>query len=139
MNIDVKRHEGYFEKFRQQFPIWGDETIRYVPKNSQAIRVTLRSGDEIDFNAISNTFHVVRREKSGSPRDIKDSDCRDAFSSNLVEMMRARGVSQTTLAELTGLSTASISKYLRREATPTITNLRRIALALNCAEEELIH
>lgn len=139
MSIDIKHYESYFEQFKQQFPMWAKEVVKYVPKNLHSIRVTLRSGDEIDFNAIGNSFHFVRNEKGGAPTDITDKDCRDAFSSNLSDLMRVRGVSQTLLAERTGLSTASISKYLRREATPTITNLRRIALALNCHEDELLY
>lgn len=139
MSMDTKRHEGYFKLFCDRYPMWGDRTVKYVPKNLHSIRITLDDGCELDYNPFSETFHSVRGGRVEDAKNIADADCRDAFSSNLVEMMRARGVSQTTLAELTGLSTGSISKYLRREATPTITNLRRIAFALSCTEEELLY
>lgn len=138
-SIDTNRHEGYFKLFCERFPMWGEKTVKYVPKNMHTIRVTFSDGYELDYNALSGSFHFIRYDTSGDPKNLSDKECRDAFSVNLHEMMHTRGVSQTTLSERTGLSVTSISKYLRREATPTITNLRKIALALNCQEDELLY
>lgn len=139
MNVNAQRHEEYFKLFTDRFPDWSNKAIRYIPKSLHSIRITFENGSEIDYNALSGTFHFVRGDTSGDAKNLSDKDCRDTFSSNLYEMMLLRGVSQTTLSERTGLSTTSISKYLRREATPTITNLRKIALALNCQEAELLY
>ena len=52
--------------------------------------------------------------------------------------MKMKGCGQPELAERTGLSTAMISKYMRGLATPSITNLEKIAYALNCSRDELL-
>jgi transcriptional regulator with XRE-family HTH domain len=69
--------------------------------------------------------------------DITDDGFRSIFATNLSEIMRIKGFGQAELAERTGLSSAMISKYLNQKATPSMTNLLKIARALNCHPDEL--
>ena len=52
--------------------------------------------------------------------------------------IRTQTFNQPELSKRTGLSVATISKYMKKQATPTITNLEKIAYALNCSRDDLM-
>lgn len=138
MVMKTEYHDQIFNKFLQDCPMWADKVLNYVPKHMHAIRVTLNDGGQIDYNAMTGSFRVVRqRSDSGSGR-LSDAEFRETFANNLSEFMRMRGIGQAYLADRTGLSSAMISKYLNRQATIGATNLINIARVLNCDVEELI-
>lgn len=138
MEIKTNYYEEIFDSFRRQCPGWANEVVSYRPKNLHAIRITLDDGELLDYNIQTRAYRFVSERNVNSDNEITDHDCRDAFASNLAEIMTMRGYGQSILAEKTGLSPAIISKYLNRKSTPTITNLRKIARALNCLPEELL-
>lgn len=140
MEINTKYHQEILEDFKQRYPNWAAEIIQCQPKHSHAIRVTLKNGDQIDYNLRTHSSRYRNADQvfDASPDDITDDDCRADFSMNLYEQMKTKGFGQVDLAERTGLSTAMISKYLTRKATPTITSLRKIAYALECHPDELL-
>ena len=59
------------------------------------------------------------------------------FGDNLTSLMREVGYSQKELAEDTGLSESTISRYMNGKATPSGYNLERLADALKCSISEL--
>ena len=139
MQINTVSHEEMFKKFLQYYPQWKDEILGYSPKNQYSIRVSMTGGRYVDFNARSNTYRWGQEYVVSTPDDVTDEFCRTVFATNLVEYMNVKGFNQVNLAERTGLSTAAISKYMRGISTPSITALQKIAYALNCAPEELLH
>ena len=62
----------------------------------------------------------------------------DIFAGNLLDMMVEAGHSQHSLANVTGLSQASISRYLAARQMPTIKAIINIAYALDCDIVDLI-
>lgn len=60
------------------------------------------------------------------------------FTSNLIRLMVESRVSQAELAELTGLSQGTISKYTRGKQAPTARALINISYALHCTVDELV-
>lgn len=140
MKIKTNYYEEIFEAFRRKCQSWAEQAVEYRPKHEHSIRVTLDNGDNVDYNIRTDSFKYNSandKEKIG-PKDISDSECRNTFAYNLVDRMRTKGFGQASLAEKTGLSTATINKYINKLATPTITNLIRIAKALDCDVEDLI-
>lgn len=140
MEFNTKYYQEIFEDFKQQYPGWAADTVRYQPKHTHAIRVFLNNGDQVDYNMRTQTSRYRRATQSllSSPNDITDDDCREAFATNLAEFMRIKGFGQNDLSAATGLSTAIISKYLKKKSTPTVTSLRKIAYALDCHPDELM-
>lgn len=137
MELKTIYYEEMFDRFSRQCPYLAKDAVDYVPKHTHAIRVTLRDGSKVDYNAQTDSFRRVEQYMVTNPDDITDENCRSAFAANLSEIMVMRGIGQAVLAERTGLSSAIISKYLHRKATPTITSVRKIARALNCHPDEL--
>lgn len=62
----------------------------------------------------------------------------DIFAGNLAEILWEIGMTQKELAELTGLSEGTISKYLTRQQMPGVKALVNIGYALNIDLNELI-
>ncbi len=53
------------------------------------------------------------------------------FSEKLNELMQAKGLSQTDVANLSGISQTIVSRWLRTDLEPRISNLKPLAKALN--------
>lgn len=138
MEIKTNYHKDMLDEFMRYRPDIAGDICECRPKNLNAIRITLRNGRQFDYNGQTKTHREVREYYTAKPDDVTDESCREIFASNLAELMRMKGFGQPELSERTGLSTASISKYLRKKATPTITNLEKIAHALNCSRDELL-
>ncbi len=66
------------------------------------------------------------------------SDRMGDFVDRLQSLMTQRGVTQKELAERTGITEASVSKYLNRERTPRIDVILNIAKAFGVSVDELM-
>lgn len=62
----------------------------------------------------------------------------DAFGDNLARMMMDARMTQRELAELSGLSESSISRYLNKTMAPSFKAIINLAYALDCNTDELI-
>ena len=60
------------------------------------------------------------------------------FGDNLNELLGEKGVTQSELAEETGLSESSISCYMHKTKMPGVKAIINLAYALNCSIDELI-
>lgn len=60
------------------------------------------------------------------------------FADNLLHLMVDRRMSQYELADMTGLSQATISKYIRKQQMPGVKALINLAYVLNCSLDELM-
>ena len=140
MELDSRYYDDIFKRFMHECPMWANDVVSYRPKHMHAIRISLKNGDYVDYNFKTGLYQYRQGGQTiiSRPNDVTDEDCREVFASNLSEFMNTRGVGQMALSERTGLSTAMISKYLNRKATPSITNLKKIAHALDCHFDELL-
>ena len=106
--------------------------------------------DEVFYE--DGSFEIVMRMKNGDlmsyyepdgtlrrlPNDnITENECRREFGIRMTRMMWSRGMTQTTLSEITGIPQKSISKYMNGKMTPSFYNVERIARALKCSVDEL--
>lgn len=69
---------------------------------------------------------------------MTQTDWRDTFAGNLVDVLKDRGMTQTQLAQDSGLSVSRISDYINKRATPTIFALINMAYALDMDVCELV-
>lgn len=60
------------------------------------------------------------------------------FGNRLMSLMKARGMTQRQLSEVTGLTEAAISRYISGKRTPRALTIGIIANALNVTSDELI-
>lgn len=60
------------------------------------------------------------------------------FAGNLESLLIERRMSRRDLVELSGVSSATISKYLARKQMPKLSALINLCLALDCDVDDLI-
>lgn len=63
---------------------------------------------------------------------------RMAFAQALVQLRRAKGLSQQALADATGIHVTQIKRYEGGSAQPSLDGLKKLALALDCATDVLV-
>lgn len=62
----------------------------------------------------------------------------DIFADNLRDIMQEVGITQSELADESGLSRATINRYLAKQRLPTLKALINICDVLDCDLDELI-
>ena len=60
------------------------------------------------------------------------------FSEKLKELMKAKGLNQSDIANLSGISQTIVSRWLRTDLEPRISNLKPLARALNVRVIDLL-
>lgn len=60
------------------------------------------------------------------------------FGDNLITMLQERRMTQRDLSDMTGLSEATISKYVNKQQAPSLKAIINISWALNIDVSELI-
>jgi len=61
-----------------------------------------------------------------------------SFSQRLQALRKERGVTQKTLGEMVGVHTTQIQRYESGETQPSLTALRKLAIALNVSADALV-
>lgn len=60
------------------------------------------------------------------------------FGDNLIDIIDEKGYTQEQLANETGLTQSTISKYINKKQMPSIKAVVNLAYALDCTTDELI-
>lgn len=60
------------------------------------------------------------------------------FGDNLIDIMDEKGYTQEQLANETGLTQSTISKYINKKQMPSIKAIVNLAYAFDCTTDELI-
>ena len=68
---------------------------------------------------------------------MNELDFIDIFADNLRDMLEEVGISQQELANEIGVSKGTISKYLNKQAMPSLNNFMNICYALDCDPQDL--
>lgn len=124
-----------FDKFNRYYPVIADRVIDWYRSGRNSIVVVMDDESRMEYHYILNTVRNLV-DLTEDDFDSEDNYQRD-FSYNLMCKMADAGVNRGLLAEKTGISQVSISKYLNRKTLPSIYNCEKIARALNCSVSEL--
>lgn len=136
--MNVKHYKEILAILAENHPYITDNMEDWRPRGDRGVRVTMRNGDEYDFDTATMCVSRARYEFKVTGDMINDETCRESFSNHLQIWMARRGFNQQELADYTGLSKGAINSYLNKTKTPSITNLRKIAYALDCSIVDLL-
>lgn len=96
------------------------------------IVVTVEDGTRYLYNDLDE---AIRRLPD---RDtMTEEECLREFGYRLSNIMRCKGFTQEILSEMTGISQARISNYIRGKVSPGFYIIDKIARALNCPVDDL--
>lgn len=123
--------ETVFENFKARFPYIADKSVSYKLTSNHDMSIKLVDGDIFLYDDIDGS---IRRLPMDSD-NLTEYECRKEFSDRLYKMMARRGITQSTLSEMTGLTQAQISKYINCKSTPNFYTVDRIAKALGCSAD----
>ena len=69
---------------------------------------------------------------------MSECDFLEEFAINLKDIMSEQYINQNELAKKSGISKATICRYLKAERMPTIKALVNISIALDCEIDDLV-
>lgn len=146
--LNTEHYDHIYEEFELNRPWDAKHAVGYRPIGDHKIRVSLDTGEVVDYTYINGYGRYVR-ERPNRREDITRDYVHNDFADKLRNMMDRRGFTQAALAEATGISQGVISGYLRRNSAydpyaqkqpvnPTIDKVHLIAWALQCDPYELL-
>lgn len=128
-----------FEDFREQFPSIAKNVVDCYPCGRLEIVMWLNDGSKVLYNYTSKTMRTMKcRDRGEESSYSSEEEWKADFATVLSRKMRAKNMTQKELAELTGVSSMLISKYMNGKSSPGVYNLMKIAEALECFPTELI-
>lgn len=136
--MNTHRYDEIFKELRLYHPYIVDDIVDVRPRGDNGIRLTLIDENKYDYDCVTKGLRRVVDFSETRGNYITDEWCRDSFAYHLIDQMNLKGHTQDTLAERSGLGKGSISKYINKKATPSMTALRKIANALDCSIAELL-
>ena len=125
------------ECFKTYFPSIAEKMTTAYPNGRFEIVVVLNDGSKHIFNSITKSIRKPPRPEDDSEL-ISETMWKKEFALRLYEMLSVKGITQSELAEQTGLNPMTISKYIRGQSTPTAYNLASICRVLGCSISQLI-
>lgn len=127
MKDDIIRH------FSMYFPSFFKRAVEIRPDKYNTLFVKLDDGDSLIYE---DADHYIRRLPDNKD-DMTEDELKREFAYRLKRIMYVKGITQEELAERTGITQASISRYLSGSRMPNFLAIDKIARALKCSVDDL--
>lgn len=126
-----------FRNFSMYNPSEAARAIDYEYYDDYELLVTLDDHSQILYDDLLKGILYIHPNPSG---ELPEEDIwRLGFARRLFKKMRLHGLTQMDLAAVTDISQVTISKYINGKSTPSVYNLEKLAKALDCTVEDLLH
>lgn len=124
MDVHGDRFEEHYHQDGQKGPC----IIGYEPVREAMIRVETADGRRYDYS--DKDPYALRCVDRESANRFDDEFCREEFAEKLRTIMLEENVTARELADLTGIIPSRIEKLWKGDVAPRITEVMRIATAL---------
>ena len=131
-----KRYEDLFNECCQMGYCKADKLVAWHPSGPWTIQFRYVDGSEYEFNALDKTIHVMWQTDNDN---LTDEERLVKFGYTLGRKMRAVGYDVINLSAATGISQATLYRYLRGDVSPSYFNVLKIAKALHCSPNEFAY
>lgn len=137
--MSYKDYDPIFEDYIMMFPFVKDQIVDWFHIDRFMIGAHLIDGTFDTYDGIERCgTHYKSYEDYLKPAE-NDQKWKLRFARNLYRKMCMAGYTQEELAQETGISTATMSRYMNGTAMPTVRKLMKIADALNCTLNDLCY
>lgn len=126
-----------YDMFCRDYPELAEEMVDWYPSAQFEIAIKLRNDCRYVYNMLTKVAYNTY--DPDEDYELSDEEWKRIFSKRLDDKLRIMHVTQTELAEMTGISQVMISKYITCKAIPSCTNMRKIARALKCSTGEFMN
>lgn len=130
-----KSFEDYmFKDFKLYYPEDSHGVVSYESFDRLQLMINLEDGRKLLYDYRQKWIRYIRPEKD----QMTEEKFKFEFSQRLQEKMEIKAYGQSYLAEISGVSQATINKYINCRVTPSLYNVRKLAKALSCSVDELL-
>lgn len=122
-----------YEEYALYFPHLASKTEDWYQESKWDLVAKLNDGTRVIYDGYIRTIRMLPNNNYYDEKQF-----RIEFSKRLYKMLERKRITQLELSKLTGISTVTINKYIKRKATPSLHTANKIARALGCSTDELI-
>ena len=123
-----------FREFEMRNPV-SSPIVDCYRSGRYEITADFEDGTRAIYNDMRKDFRFINDPREN--KHLNEDQVRREFSIRLRNKMQERGISSQILAERCGLTTAMVSRYLTRKATPSLSTVVKLSRALRCPVYEL--
>lgn len=121
-----------YKNFAMYYGSLAERVRDYDETDIGELTLYLENGRTIIYDDI----HRSIRELPLDSDRLTPDECRNEFSLRLRSLLDRRCISQKQLAEMAGITEATLSGYITGRATPNFYTLDKIAKVLNCSVDK---
>lgn len=137
--MTVKMHkmwDSVFDELKIRFPNIYERAVHWYPVGRN--HIVIKTTDMLEYiYDWENKQVYTKKVYLPDEDDIDECIWREQFGKKLRNMMHFKGIPLYELSKRTRISEVSLSKYINGKATPSGSNIDRIARALSCTSLEL--
>lgn len=120
------------ENMRLHFPLIAEHAVEFIQDSRTTVIMKLETGESFLYDDYDKTIRKLPADSS----EMTESEFRREFLFRLRRIMMLKGVTQTELSEMTGISQPVLNNYLNGKNTPGFYAVDKIAKALKCSTDE---
>lgn len=124
--------EWMLQNLKMYFPWIINEAESVEIYDDLDLLITTRSGGRYLYDDFDKTIQQLKEERD-------EVDWKRQFGIRLRKLMRRRGIIQSELSEMIGVSVTSLSSYMNGRSVPSIYVAEKMAEALGCSVNDLLH
>lgn len=136
MNEKMRMYEIILDDLMRDYPSVYSRIVEWYPSGRNEITVRTNDDKVIAYNGFARTLRNIHDPEDDSEY-MDDIRWREEFSRQLRRKLSNSDLTQEDLSNLTGISKVTISKYICGKATPSGSNLCKLARALACTVSDL--
>lgn len=128
----MARKEWMVKNLNMHYPWILDEAASVEVYDNFDLLITTRSGERYLYDDFDKTIQHLKEDRD-------EVDWKLQFGIRLRKLMRRRGIIQSELSEMIGVSVTSLSSYMNGRSVPSIYVAEKMAEALGCSVNDLLH
>lgn len=127
--------EIMFDNFKSYNPGIVDRVVSYKVVGRDELMVTLNDGRVTLFDIMDKTSRYLPKDDDNMSNEILQKE----FGRRFRKRLQMEHMTQRELSELTEIPYQLLSDYANGRRNPGMSNIRRIARALNCSIDYLLY
>ena len=127
--------ERTYEKLKREVPVLTNGLVDCYQVGKLEYALKYSDGSCVLYDDLYKKWRYI------NCNNVEDDDYEDfykkQFGISLKRLMWMKGITQTELSNMTGISNAVLSHYVNGKTCPSLFNADKISKALDCSIEEL--
>ena len=121
------------ENLKLYFPHVYEMMVDHKELNDSEVEIKLDDGRMLYYNDLNRRM----RSLPNNNRELTEDECRSEFGLRLKNVLWKKNITQTELANISGIPRETISRYISGKITPSFFTVDKLAKALDCSMDEL--